>query len=132
MTVDPNNFTIEIDLVAVRKAAEDVRDRLTQIRRQLDLTTYEYTRRVRIAPTEIPHSHPEVARTPYAAKSAINLESPQRCRAPWRSPRRDGIFRWSFRTSTRRVRSKGRRPLEAGATEEGYLGGSPALARPRG
>jgi hypothetical protein len=80
MTVDPNNFTIEIDLVAVRKAAEDVRDRLTQIRRQLDLTTYEYTRRVRIAPTEIPHSHPEVARTPYAAKSAINLESPRRCR----------------------------------------------------
>jgi hypothetical protein len=58
MTADPSGFRIEVDLDAARRAAEEVRDRLTLLRRQFDLTRFEFTRRVRIAPNEIPHSHP--------------------------------------------------------------------------
>jgi hypothetical protein len=58
MTLDSDGFTIDVDLNAVQKSAEYVRDRLMQMRRRFDLAQFEYTRRVRIAPTEIPHSHP--------------------------------------------------------------------------
>jgi hypothetical protein len=58
MTLDSDDFTIDVDLDAVRKSAEDVRDRLAKMRRRFDLAQFEYTRRVRISPTEIPHSHP--------------------------------------------------------------------------
>ncbi|ABS62210.1 conserved hypothetical protein [Parvibaculum lavamentivorans DS-1] len=49
---------IEIDLSEARKSAELVRDVLRRLRSNFDLTPYEFTRSVRIAPGEIPHSHP--------------------------------------------------------------------------
>jgi hypothetical protein len=58
MTLDSDGFAIDVDLDHVRKSAEDVRDRLAKMRRRFDLAQFEYTRRVRISPTEIPHSHP--------------------------------------------------------------------------
>jgi hypothetical protein len=51
-------FAIDVDLDPVRKKAEGVRDRLSKLRSQFDLVPFEYTRRVRIAPNEVPHSHP--------------------------------------------------------------------------
>jgi hypothetical protein len=47
-----------IDLSAAQKASEDVRTMLLKLRRDFDLSPYEYARQVRIAPEEIPHSHP--------------------------------------------------------------------------
>lgn len=49
---------IEIDLSEAKKAAEIVRDILGRLRSTFELTPYEYTRNIRIAPGEIPHSHP--------------------------------------------------------------------------
>jgi hypothetical protein len=58
VTLNSNDLMIELDLDAVRKAGDRVRTRLLRLRREFDLTPFEYTRRVRIAPLEIPHSHP--------------------------------------------------------------------------
>jgi len=58
VSLDANPFLIDVDVRAVLKAAEAVRDRVHKMRRQFDLTPLEYTRRVRIAPIEVPHSHP--------------------------------------------------------------------------
>lgn len=49
---------VEIDLTEVRRAAEQVRGLLDKLRSEHDLRRFEYTTRVRIAPGEIPHSHP--------------------------------------------------------------------------
>jgi hypothetical protein len=51
-------LTISVDLAAVHEAAERVRGMLLDMRERLDLSFFEYTRQVRIAPLEIPHSHP--------------------------------------------------------------------------
>jgi hypothetical protein len=53
-----DDLDIEIDLAPVQRAAGRVRDMLAGLRRRYDLAPFEYTRQVRIAPTEIPHSHP--------------------------------------------------------------------------
>lgn len=53
-----DDLDIEIDLASVKRAAARVCDMLTGLRLRYDLARFEYTRRVRIAPTEIPHSHP--------------------------------------------------------------------------
>ena len=53
-----DDIAIEIDLASVQRAAARVRDMLTGLRQRYDLARLEYTRRVRIAPTEMPHSHP--------------------------------------------------------------------------
>lgn len=49
---------IEIDLSETRKAAELVRGLIEMLHAEHDLSRYEYTSRIRIAPGEIPHSHP--------------------------------------------------------------------------
>ena len=49
---------ITFDFAAVERGAERVRRMLLELRRRHDLSRFEYTRQVRIAPTEIPHSHP--------------------------------------------------------------------------
>jgi hypothetical protein len=53
-----DEIDIEIDLGPVQRAAGRVREMLTGLRQRYNLAPFEYTRRVRIAPTEIPHSHP--------------------------------------------------------------------------
>ncbi len=49
---------ITIDLSRAQKSAENVRNILVNLRASYDLGRYEYTKRVRIAPNEIAHSHP--------------------------------------------------------------------------
>ena len=49
---------VTIDLSATQKAAEHVRTMLLKLREDYDLSLYEYARQVKIAPGEIPHSHP--------------------------------------------------------------------------
>jgi hypothetical protein len=49
---------ISLDLAAVHEAAERVRGMLLDMRERFDLSSFEYTSKVRIAPLEIPHSHP--------------------------------------------------------------------------
>jgi hypothetical protein len=58
--MEPNRppLTISVDFAAVRDSAERVRGMLLDMRARFDLSPFEYTRQVRIAPTEIPHSHP--------------------------------------------------------------------------
>jgi hypothetical protein len=53
-----SDLDIEIDLASVQRAAVCVCDMLAGLRRRYDLARFEYTRQVRIAPTELPHSHP--------------------------------------------------------------------------
>lgn len=50
--------TVEIDLSEVLKSAELVRQLLTALRTKYDLAAYEYTKQIRVAPCEVPHSHP--------------------------------------------------------------------------
>lgn len=50
--------SIEIDLTETRKASEHIREMLLKLRSDHDLSPLEYASRVRIAPGEIPHSHP--------------------------------------------------------------------------
>jgi hypothetical protein len=48
----------EIDLAKARRDAEGIRDMLDRLRARHDLARFEYTTRLRIAPGEVPHSHP--------------------------------------------------------------------------
>jgi hypothetical protein len=57
-TAVADELPIDIDLTSAQAGAERTRETLRDLRRRFDLTPFEYTRRVRIAPTEIPHSHP--------------------------------------------------------------------------
>ena len=52
------DIAVEIDLSSSRAGAERVRELLEALRRRFDLAPFEYTRLVRIAPNEVPHSHP--------------------------------------------------------------------------
>lgn len=52
------DYRIDIDLSRAQKSAENVRNILVGLRASYDLGRYEYTRRVRIAPNEVAHSHP--------------------------------------------------------------------------
>lgn len=49
---------VVIDLSNVLIASQGVRTTLLKLRAEHELARYEYTRQVRIAPGEIPHSHP--------------------------------------------------------------------------
>lgn len=49
---------VEIDLTEARRAAEQIRGLLDKLRAEHDLRPFEYATRMRIAPGEIPHSHP--------------------------------------------------------------------------
>lgn len=53
-----DDFTVEIDLAQAQRNAEAARNLLLVLRARYDLSGWEYTRAVRIAPMERPHSHP--------------------------------------------------------------------------
>ena len=57
---DRDDFVVRLDFTTAQRAAEHVRDMLSRLRKQFDLAPFEYCRKVRIAPTEIPYSHPEI------------------------------------------------------------------------
>jgi len=56
----PSDLDITFDFATVQRAAERARDMLLALRSRHDLARFEYTHEVRIAPTEIPHSHPKL------------------------------------------------------------------------
>jgi hypothetical protein len=56
--MEPPPLNISLDLAAVHEAAERVRGMLLDMRKRFDLSSIENTKEVRIAPLEIPHSHP--------------------------------------------------------------------------
>lgn len=53
-----DDFAVEIDLSQAGRNAEAARDLLLALRARYDLSGWEYTRSVRIAPLERSHSHP--------------------------------------------------------------------------
>ena len=57
-TAPMNDFNVEIDLETAQRDAEAARDLLRGLRERYDLSDWEYTHTVRIAPLEVPHSHP--------------------------------------------------------------------------
>jgi hypothetical protein len=61
-----NDIEVVLDLDSLRRNAERTRDGLLDLRRRFDLSRFEYTRRVRIAPLEIPHSHPTLTLNGFA------------------------------------------------------------------
>ena len=54
------DLDVQLDFASVQRAAERVRDMLVDLRKRHDLARFEYAKQVRIAPTEIPHSHPKI------------------------------------------------------------------------
>ena len=58
-----NSMEFFVDLTTAQLAAEKVRDCLLDWGRRHDLSAFEYTRQVRIAPLERPHSHPVTINT---------------------------------------------------------------------
>jgi hypothetical protein len=63
----PGDLEITLDLESVRRSAERVRETLTVLRRRFDLSPFEYSKRVRISPLEIPHSHPIITLNTFAS-----------------------------------------------------------------
>lgn len=57
---DSDDFVVRLDLSSAQRSAERVRDLLFRLRKDFDLAPFEYCRNVRIAPLEIPFSHPEI------------------------------------------------------------------------
>jgi hypothetical protein len=66
---------VAIDLSATQKASEHVRTILLKLRQDYDLSLYEYARQVRIAPGEIPHSHPVLTLNTRIAEDAALLSA---------------------------------------------------------
>ena len=56
----PDDLQIALDFTAVQRNAERVRAMLLDARARFDLARFEYSKQVRIAPTEIPYSHPRI------------------------------------------------------------------------
>jgi hypothetical protein len=56
----PDDLEIALDFTAVQCNAERVRAMLLDARAHFDLVRFEYCKQVRIAPTEIPYSHPSI------------------------------------------------------------------------
>ena len=56
----PDDLEIALDFTAVHRNAERVRALLLDARARFDLARFEYCKQVRIAPTEIPYSHPSI------------------------------------------------------------------------
>jgi hypothetical protein len=56
----PDDLEIDIDLTTAQRGAERVRDMLRSLRQRFDLRPFEYSKQVRVAPTEIPYSHPRI------------------------------------------------------------------------
>ena len=57
---DDNDFVVTFDFSSAQRSAEQVRELLFRLRAEFDLAPFEYCRKVRIAPLEIPYSHPEI------------------------------------------------------------------------
>jgi hypothetical protein len=55
-----DDLVVRLDLTSAQRSAERVRDMLLRLRKHFDLAPFEYCRKVRIAPIEIPFSHPEI------------------------------------------------------------------------
>jgi hypothetical protein len=53
-----DDLEIMLDFGTVQRSADRVRDMIVDLRSRFDLARFEYTKRIRIAPLEIPHSHP--------------------------------------------------------------------------
>lgn len=53
-----DHFRYSIDLSLAQARAEKIVECMKRLREQHDLRRFEYTDHVRVAPTEIPHSHP--------------------------------------------------------------------------
>jgi hypothetical protein len=51
-------YETHIDLSEAERASSSIKSMLLKLRGEFDLAPFEYTRKVRIAPGEIPHSHP--------------------------------------------------------------------------
>jgi hypothetical protein len=56
----PDDLQIALDFTTVQRNAERVRTMLLDARARFDLARFEYCKQVRIAPTEIPYSHPSI------------------------------------------------------------------------
>jgi hypothetical protein len=56
----PDDLEIVLDFTEVQRNAERVRAMLLDARARFDLARFEYCKQVRIAPTEIPYSHPGI------------------------------------------------------------------------
>jgi hypothetical protein len=56
----PDDLEIALDFTTVQRNAERVRAMLLDARARFDLARFEYSKKVRIAPTEIPYSHPSI------------------------------------------------------------------------
>jgi len=61
-----NDLDVTLDLIAAQRSAQRVRDMLIGLRGRFDLSPFEYTRQVRIAPLETPHSHPVLTLNSFA------------------------------------------------------------------
>jgi hypothetical protein len=58
-----DDFRYSIDLSMAQARAEKVIECMKRLRDQHDLRRFEYTNHLRVAPTEIPHSHPVLTLT---------------------------------------------------------------------
>jgi hypothetical protein len=56
----PDDLEIALDFTTVQRNAERVRAMLLEARTRFDLARFEYCKLIRIAPTEIPYSHPRI------------------------------------------------------------------------
>lgn len=56
----PDDLQIALDFTTVQRNAEGVRAMLLDARARFDLARFEYCKQVRIAPAEIPYSHPSI------------------------------------------------------------------------
>jgi hypothetical protein len=54
------DIAITLDFRTTQAAAARVRQRLLRLKRRFDLSAFEYCKQVRVAPVEIPHSHPKI------------------------------------------------------------------------
>jgi hypothetical protein len=60
------DLEIELDFTRVQQSAKRVRTMLVELRRRFDVTPFEFCKKVRIAPTEVPHSHPRITLNTWA------------------------------------------------------------------
>jgi hypothetical protein len=70
-----SDLTIRLDFATVHRSAAHVRDVLFRLRDDFDLNQFEYCKKVRIAPTEIPHSHPEITLNTWLSDDLALLSS---------------------------------------------------------
>ena len=54
------DLEVTLDLATAQRSAERVRDMLLDLRTRFDLSPFEYSKQVRIAPTEMSYSHPSI------------------------------------------------------------------------